>query len=222
MRIIAGTDFHGSRLAFEAFIREASKHNVDAIIVCGDVTNFGTFEQAKSLLSLLAGVGIPVFFVPGNCDPPSLIDLNFDSLRCVHGVNVLFRDFALIGVGGSPVTPFNTFFEMSEEEIFEVLKRCLNGVESSHEILIVSHAPPKNTRLDRTFLGLHVGSESLRRFIEEHKPLLTICGHIHEARGKDLIGRTTIVNPGPARHGNYALLDVEKNCVKVDLLTMKV
>lgn len=222
MRIIAGTDFHGSKPAFEALVREADRHCVDAIIVCGDVTNFGTFEQAKSLLSLLAGTGIPVFFVPGNCDPPSIIDLNFNGLRCIHGVNVLFKDFILMGVGGSPVTPFNTFFEMSEDEILEVLRRCLSGIESFHEILIVSHAPPKNTRLDRTFLGLHVGSESLRRFIEEHKPLLTVCGHIHEARGKDLIGRTIIVNPGPARHGNYALLNVEKNNVKVDLLTMKV
>jgi Icc-related predicted phosphoesterase len=33
---------------------------------------------------------------------------------------------------------------------------------------------------------------------------VVICGHIHEARGIDMIGTTRIVNCGPAGKGEYA------------------
>ncbi|MEM1607419.1 MAG: metallophosphoesterase [Candidatus Bathyarchaeia archaeon] len=225
MKMIVGTDFHGFKPAFDFLAREAIGRCADAIIICGDITNFGTVENAKNLLSMLSSVNIPCFFVPGNCDPPSIITLDFNSLKCIHGRSILFGDLLLIGIGGSPITPFNTFFEMSEEEIFEVLQKCLKTIgdeaRGSHEMLVVSHSPPKNTKLDRTAFGLHVGSESLRRFIEEYKPLAVVCGHIHEAKGKDSIGRTLIVNPGPARHGNYIILSVEKSDVRVDFLTAK-
>ncbi|MCX8171648.1 MAG: metallophosphoesterase [Candidatus Bathyarchaeota archaeon] len=225
MKMLVGTDFHGFRSAFNFLAGEASRQSADAIIVCGDITNFGTLEEAKSLLSTLASVGVPVFFVPGNCDPPSIASLNFNNLKCIHGVGLLFRDLLLLGVGGSPITPFNTFFEMSEEEISRVLQACLSNIDDkiggSHKMLVVSHSPPKNTRLDRTALGLHVGSESLRKFIEEHKPTVVVCGHIHEAKGEDILGETLIVNPGAARHGNYAILHVEKNIIKANFHTMR-
>lgn len=225
MKLLVGTDFHGFKPAFEFLAKEADKQSADAIIVCGDITNFGTFENAKSLLSTLANANIPVFFVPGNCDPPSITSLNLDNLRCIHGVGASFRDLLLLGVGGSPITPFNTFFEMSEEEIYRVLQTCLSSIDDKtrlyHEMLIVSHSPPKNTRLDKTVFGLHVGSESLRKFIEEYEPLAVLCGHIHEAKGEDTLGKTLIINPGPARHGNYAILHAEKNNVKAAFLAMK-
>ena len=45
---------------------------------------------------------------------------------------------------------------------------------------------------------------SIRRIIEEMKPSVVFCGHIHEAKGKDQINRTLVVNPRPARYGDYA------------------
>jgi uncharacterized protein len=36
-----------------------------------------------------------------------------------------------------------------------------------------------------------------------------LCGHIHEARGVDHIGRTPIVNPGPVAAGHYAVVMVD-------------
>jgi hypothetical protein len=67
-----------------------------------------------------------------------------------------------------------------------------------------------NTRLDRIASVKHVGSTSVRTFIEKRQPDVTICGHIHEARGTDVIGRTKIVNCGPVAGGFYALIDVGK------------
>lgn len=220
MKIIAGTDFHGSRRAFEIFTKNVVAHEADIAVVCGDITDFGTVDQAKKLLSILAETGIPVIFVPGNCDPPSLAELRLDGVICIHGNAFLQGDIAFIGLGGGTISPFNTFFEMREDEIARILRR---GLESLRElgqqarIILVSHAPPKNTRLDRTFMGVHAGSISVRRFIEENRPLLALCGHIHEARGIDQIGDTIVVNPGPARRGNYAVVAIRGSEVDVEL-----
>jgi len=220
MKIIAGTDFHGSRSAFENFAVNSKRHEVDLAVICGDITNFGTVEQAKNLLTMLAEINIPTIFVPGNCDPPSLVDLNLNGLTCIHGKLYVNSDLAFIGLGGGTVSPFNTFFEMREEEIAKILRRCAENLRENVRkvnLIFVSHTPPKNTRLDRTFMGVHAGSTSVRRFIEENRPLLTLCGHIHEARGVDRVGDTLVVNPGPAKQGNYAIVTIKGGEVNVEL-----
>lgn len=224
MRLLAAADFHGFKPAFEALKVNAKREGADLIIACGDITNFGTREQAENLLRILADTRIPILFVPGNCDPPSLTEINFDGVMCIHGLGVTFGDLDFLGVGGSTITPFNTIFEMSEEEIAKILDRCLNNIGGSHGkgMVLVSHSPPKNTKTDRTFTGMHVGSSSIRGFIERYKPLLTICGHIHEAKGKDCIDGSLIANPGPARHGNYAIIYINNNRLDIELKATKI
>ncbi|MEM2341058.1 MAG: metallophosphoesterase [Candidatus Bathyarchaeia archaeon] len=224
IKILAGTDFHGFKPAFELFAEKVKTFKADIMVICGDITNFGTIEQAKNLLSILAKTGAPIFFVPGNCDPPSLININLEGVRCVHGNSVLYNNLVFMGVGGSPITPFNTFFEMSEEKIAEVLQECLHkfgGETKKHKMILLSHSPPKNTALDRAFSGIHAGSTSVRGFIEEHKPLLVVCGHIHEAKGKERVGDTLIINPGPARQGNCAVISIEGDEVNADFYSIK-
>jgi len=69
------------------------------------------------------------------------------------------------------------------------------------------------------FSGEHVGSSSVRQYIEERQPSVVFCGHIHEARGIDNIGNALVVNPGPARHNQCAIVDLnEKIEVQLDHL----
>ncbi len=74
--------------------------------------------------------------------------------------------------------------------------------------VVLSHVPPRDCKLDRTFLGRHVGSQALRRFIDRVQPDLVVCGHIHEGRGLDRIGRTWILNCGSAAGGSYGLVEI--------------
>jgi len=209
MRVLVGTDFHGKQSVFEAFVEKAEENRADVIVVCGDITHFGSLQEARRLLSLLTDTRIPVVFVPGNCDPPSLVGVDIEGATCIHGRNVTYYDATFIGVGACPPTPFSTPFEMTEDKITEALNRASSNLPLSRWVVLVSHAPPCGT-LDKTSFGHHVGSLSVRKYIEENQPSIVFCGHIHEARGKEKIGKTLVVNPGPARHGDYVVAFLDK------------
>ncbi len=67
----------------------------------------------------------------------------------------------------------------------------LVGNRSLDQAILLFHAPPYRTRLDRAALDgksvdhapvdVHVGSVAIRRLIEERRPLITLHGHIHES-----------------------------------------
>ncbi len=66
----------------------------------------------------------------------------------------------------------------AEDSIQQDLARPLFTKNATNTIYVM-HGPPALTSLDRISPG-HVGSIALRQFIENHQPLLTLHGHIHE------------------------------------------
>ena len=81
----------------------------------------------------------------------------------------------------------------------------LVGDDSLERAVLLLHAPPYGSKLDRAGLDgrvvdhapvdVHVGSIAIRRFIEARQPLLTLHGHIHESARltgswSERIGRT--------------------------------
>ena len=59
--------------------------------------------------------------------------------------------------------------------------------------------------------GKHYGSKLTRRIINTHKPFLHIGGHIHERKGKQLLNKTLLVNPGAANEGHAAIITLSEN-----------
>ncbi|RJS84640.1 hypothetical protein CW702_02165 [Candidatus Bathyarchaeota archaeon] len=211
INVLALTDLHGRLGAAQELAYKAEEENVDVIIICGDITHFGTSQDAKTILSQFTPLRKPVLFVPGNCDPPSLVAVEVDGAECVHGSCRTFSGVAFIGVGGSPKTPFHTPFELEEHVILELLEKGLEEAPEENKLFIISHSPPKDTSVDLTWFKVHGGSVSVRKFVEERKPSILVCGHIHEARGKERIGETTVVNPGPAKDGYYAIINIDED-----------
>ena len=198
---------------------KAEKIYADVIVVSGDITHFGSVQNAKELLLPLVKLQLPIFFVPGNCDPPSLAEINLKNARCIHGSCETYNNLMFAGVGGGPISPFGTPFEMTEDEIMNVLNQSSKRCQPKPWLILVSHTPPKDTKLDAAFSGEHVGSSSVRQYVEDKQPSVAFCGHIHEARGIDRIGNTVIVNPGPARHGQCAIAKINDEIeVKLDFL----
>ena len=112
-------------------------------------------------------------------------------------------------MGGISPSPFHSLFELSETEIRDVLARALRALEHGKQLILVSHSPPFNTKVDITHVQIHAGSQALKDFIKAEKPSLALCGYIHEARGIDTLSGSLIINPGPARRGAYAIVNID-------------
>ncbi|EKF86071.1 metallophosphoesterase [Methanobacterium formicicum] len=206
MKIIAITDLHGNIKPIITYLKD---NKVDLIIIAGDITNFGPPKLGEDLLNEISSFGVPVLAIPGNCDPES-IHVNIDQSQAIniHARNMVIKNIGICGFGGSNPTPFDTPLEFEEIQIYDEAKKAINGIENEEITLFITHAPPYGTKADLLPSGAHVGSKSLRKVIEEMQPTLNICGHIHEARGTDKIGKTTIVNPGELSHGYACLIQI--------------
>lgn len=92
----------------------------------------------------------------------------------------------------------------------------LKKLSKPRNTVYVIHPPPFNTKLDIITTGTHVGSKSVRKFIEKEQPFLTLHGHIHESPKMsgsyhDKIGKTICINIG----SSYP--EDKLNCIVVDL-----
>lgn len=84
-------------------------------------------------------------------------------------------------IWGSPVSP--RFFDWAfNRERGNDIHRHWRMIPENTDILLV-HTPAQGL-LDKIWLGRHVGCEALRHELETRiKPLLLVCGHIHEDAG---------------------------------------
>jgi len=205
MRILAVSDLHGNLSVADKIARSIKKQGFDLIAVCGDITSFGPVSLAEEILVRFADTDVPVFFVPGNCDPANLTDrISLKGVHSLHGSSREVYGIGFMGVGGSTVTPYSTITELSEETLWQLVERAYEGVSHLKEIVLISHSPPKKTKLDLTWLDNYAGSSSIRRFLESREINTLLCGHVHEGRGTDRMGKTLLVNVGPASRGSYA------------------
>lgn len=213
MRIIALTDIHGSYARVQEILTE--EKTVDAVIIGGDLTTAGTPKEAGEAVKLFQSFGKPLFVVAGNMDLPELDD-TFDKLQIsINARGRILKEAGFFGVSASPFTPMHTPYEIPEEEIKKRAESGWQEVQSARWKIFVPHAPPRNTKVDKIRAGFHVGSTAVREFIEKYQPDVCVCGHIHEARGTDIIGKTQIVNCGPAGKGFYAVIELGEK-IKVE------
>ena len=203
LKVLAFADFHGNNSAVKGASDLVSIEHPDLVVVAGDLANHD-LKKAELILRELSRSGSKVLFVPGNMDAPALAERqDTHNVTCLHGKAVVHGEVCFIGLGGATESQFGAPLEFSEREAAKILSRAAEAC-SSHSLIVVSHCPPKDTRLDLAGGRSHVGSQFVREFIEEKKPILAICGHIHEAQGTDSIGHCLIVNVGATAHGHYA------------------
>lgn len=199
MKLLTLSDLHGDYSHIEAIRNKAG--DVDAVLIAGDITNFGPDEHALELLKMFRE---PVLAVPGNCDNPSILKLLDGNAINLHNSSHTLGGVTFIGLGGSNPTPFNTPFELSEKKIGEYIGKLLTDLKG--RIILLSHAPPLNTT-DKVPHG-NVGSEALARYLGRFD--LIVCGHIHEARGSVRVNGTLVANPGAASKGQAALITIDR------------
>lgn len=208
MKILALTDIHGAFERVERILEQEADSSV--VILGGDLTTNGTVKQAQDAVKRFQRFGKPLYIVAGNMDQPET-DAALEQMGVgINARGMMMDQVGIFGVSASPLTPLHTPYEISEEEIALRAHSGWKDIQSARTTIFVPHAPPANTKVDTLVGGSHVGSVAVRKFIEQHQPTLVVCGHIHEARGIDTVGKSIIVNCGQAGKGYYAVITLGK------------
>jgi len=182
---------------------------VDLLIVGGDITTAGTAEDAARAIEQWRPLAPRLLALAGNMDSPA-IEARLAALGVgLDGRGIVFDNVGIFGVSAAPRSPLHTPYELDDEELERRIEAGFADVKGSRLTIFCPHAPPRGTACDRLSSGEHVGSTVIRAFVEREQPDLVLCGHIHESRGTDTIGRTRIVNPGPVSAGHYALVEID-------------
>ena len=206
MKIIGLTDIHGRTGYSEQLVEQM--RSADVVAIAGDITNFGGCSEAEAIIDTIASINGSIIAVHGNCDKRGVVEFLATRQINIHAVSSTIDDVQFLGLGGSNKTPFHTPHEYSDSEMKEIVEAFPQSPSARFHVFI-SHAPPFKSKLDRMFLGMHVGSKPVREYIEASQPDIVLCGHIHEARGIDRIGKTIVINPGPfPKH--YVVIDIDK------------
>ncbi|HUT80722.1 MAG TPA: metallophosphoesterase [Candidatus Bathyarchaeia archaeon] len=212
LRILLLTDLHVKLdLDIKSLEKITRREKIDLIVVAGDLTTYGTVNQVKRILEDLSEIELPIFYVPGNMDPKDSTDISFQNVHPLHGRIEYFQGYNFLGLGASTPTPFSTPFTMPESEVNDILENAKEQLLSDDPLVLISHNPPYDTEADIVGSQKHVGSKSVREFIEKEKPIAILCGHIHESQAICEIQNTLCVNPGAGAHRNAAIIELEKS-----------
>lgn len=207
MRTLLLTDIHGDVEKLEKII---DREEFDAILCAGDLSDAREFDdyeaQLEEVLQQFDRKDKLVKAIPGNMDPEEACVEALRQRRInLHMKIGSFDGFEAVGYGGG-ITPFDTPFEPSGEQIKTAVE-TLNERMTSDTKLAVIHQPPAESNLDIVDGG-HVGSPEVRELLDESDFDLVLTGHIHESSGKDEFNGTVAVNPGPVLEGYYAIAEI--------------
>jgi len=189
VKLLIFSDIHSNHKALERLMATEA----DYYFAAGDLVNWARgLEQCGEIMQPR---GERVYVLPGNHESAPQIatfcaQFGFHNF---HEQTIRVGQHHVAGLGYSSPTPFNTPGEYTEAELAERLAHF----ESLNPLVLICHAPPHGTALDRVRDGLHAGSRSIRDFVDRRQPDYLFCGHIHEAEGVEIaLGKTKAVNVG--------------------------
>jgi uncharacterized protein len=191
VRILAFSDLHRD-LGQAAELVEMSA-DADVVIGAGDFASI--HEGLDDTIGALTAIATPTLLVPGNNETEDALReaaAAWSAATVLHGDGTEIDGVEFYGLGaGIPITPWDWSFDLDDEAAAERLAPCPEGA------VLVLHSPPQG-HCDTNGSGDHFGSEALLRAIEEKRPRLAVCGHIHESWGcESRVGETPLHNLGP-------------------------
>ncbi len=192
MKLLAFSDLHRD-LAQGARLVEMSA-GADVVIGAGDFAS--VHEGLEETIAALAAIETPTVLVPGNNETAEALRAaaaGWEAAAVLHGEGATIAGAEFFGLGGGiPVTPWEWSFDLDDEAATAMLAACPQGA------ILVLHSPPRG-HCDASADGTSFGSPALLRAIEEKRPRLAVCGHIHESWGcESAVGETPVRNLGPA------------------------
>ncbi|HEY5816200.1 MAG TPA: metallophosphoesterase [Solirubrobacterales bacterium] len=192
MKLLAFSDLHRDLGQAEKLVEMAAE--ADVVIGAGDFAS--VHEGLEETIAALAAIKAPTVLVPGNNETEDALreaSSAWSTARVLHGDGTEIDGVSFYGLGaGIPITPWDWSFDLDDLSAAEQLAACPEGA------VLVLHSPPHG-HCDSSGSGDHFGSNALLQAIEDKRPRLAVCGHIHESWGcQSQIGETPLYNLGPA------------------------
>jgi Icc-related predicted phosphoesterase len=150
---------------------------------------------------------------PGNDDPLVIDDVFKASTRVefTEGRAVEVGPVWLASLGNTNRTPWKTEREFDEDELLEQIRVMVEPVADGRPLVFNFHCPPYDSGLDtvqaldddlrpivrnNAVVEIPAGSTAVRDAIQRYAPVAGLHGHIHEAQGMRVLGKTRCFNPG--------------------------
>ncbi|WP_088345110.1 MULTISPECIES: phosphodiesterase [Rhodomicrobium] len=175
---------------------------IDAVIVTGDLTDFGTAEEYAHFLELIAPLAVPVLPLPGNHDERAAMALALahmapfgqtqgDDLSYAADLGPLRLIMLDATVPGAP-----------HGAVLPVHLAWLEGVLASapdRPALLALHHPPFLTGIRHMDVQNCQGASELEALLMRWPNVLAVvCGHVHRSVHTSLAGRGASIAPSPA------------------------
>ncbi len=175
-----------------------------------------------------------VIMIPGNDDEPYIDDVLAESTWVLNpeGKVIKLLGNEVLSLGLANMTPWKCPRDVEEDVLEKHLEKLSAQVTDWIHAIMITHCPPYDTKIDMApkldekfnvvYSGgapvmIPVGSTSVRKVIEKYQPLLGLHGHLHEGKGIDHMGRTTLINSGSEYYKGLlsaALVNLEDDRVK--------
>nr|NJM04839.1 phosphoesterase [Desulfobacula sp.] len=214
MRIYAVADIHGKTETLEKIKKTVQRESPDLVVLAGDMTQY--FSPLNTL-SQLEEFNIPVFAVRGNSDLKSVEALirQRGKITLLGREAIEFQGQSFLGLNGTLPLPFVSKVCLFESRRFREIENRVTP-----ETILVAHPPPRGI-CDQVGNRFSAGSFGLRRLVENHPPLLVLCGHIHEQAGYQFFKNTLVVNCAVNKTFIGAIIDCKTDCEKDGPLHIK-
>lgn len=190
MKVFATSDVHGDTRWIEQLAQRAEKEKVDLVLLCGDITL--DESMTENIVGPFKKRNLKVALIPGNHESAAttgFLAQMYDAYH-LHGYSIRIGDVGFFGAGHANIGPHM----IDDKELFGLLKRGFDYIKDAKKKVMVTHVHPSDSLIEKMS---YPGSAAVRRAIEQFKPDLHLCGHIHEGEGiEEKIGKTRSINVG--------------------------
>ncbi|SMX44021.1 metallophosphoesterase family protein [Maliponia aquimaris] len=155
---------------------------LDCVIVAGDLTDDAHDESFAQFEEMFAGIGVPVFTIPGNHDGPAAYHDRKTRSAFLRGADIAGR---IVQVGGVRLLGIDTCLEgmttgAVSEQALDTVAGALDAPQDGPLVIVMHHPPfvPGQRVYDE--ISVIEGAARFAALLEgaAHKPTI-LCGHIH-------------------------------------------
>ena len=196
-------------------------------------------KTAKRVLNKLKKIKNKFYYTYGNHDGYSkelLKNFSKKNFKFISMGKIKFNNYNLVfygGYRGNSGKPYLINWKEASKKHGDSVKKRISQInydlnklfnKKDKNVIFITHDPPYNTKLDKLHQKYsrykmkkkvqHIGDDIYTKLDKKFRPLIHVCGHMHENQGSDKIGKTLVINSGALLEGKFALLELEKDKIK--------